>query len=70
MIAAQRSDSQSSALTRSAILAPYMQPDIDWICLQIQMARHNFLTNLGKETQIGHWLLNLHVILIESGFSQ
>ena len=31
------------------------------------MARHNFLNNLGKETEIRHWPVIFHVIPIECG---
>ena len=34
----------------------------------MEIAHHSFLKNLAKETNIGHWPVILHVILIESGF--
>ena len=32
------------------------------------MTRHNFLQNIGKDTNIRHWLVIFHAILIESEF--
>ena len=34
------------------------------------MASHLFLKNLGKETEIGHWLRSVYVNLIEFGALQ